>query len=151
LFIGMALACAAANGQCYVDPYTGQRICTNPNYGWQPFSGSDHRYAAVPATRLAEPQFPFEASAHCRITVGDGSTGSGTLVDRNEVTGLVLTCAHLFDNATSNIIVGFPGGKRFVARLVERDRANDLAALLIRRPDVEPLAAASRADSSISL
>jgi hypothetical protein len=78
-------------------------------------------------------------SAHCRIFVADGSTGSGTLIARNDATGLVLTCAHLFDAATSNIIVAFPDGARYGGRLIDRDRANDLAAVLIGHPDVGPV------------
>ncbi|HEX2473931.1 MAG TPA: hypothetical protein VHK01_04265, partial [Lacipirellulaceae bacterium] len=52
----------------------------------------------------------LDHSAHCRITVADGSAGSGTLVRRSSSTGLVLTCAHLFDDATGRIIVTFAGG-----------------------------------------
>jgi hypothetical protein len=82
--------------------------------------------------------YPSHA-AHCRIMVGDGSAGSGTLVAQNSTTGLVLTCSHLFDDSTSGILVVFPSGARYGARLVDRDRAHDLAVLLIRRPDVEPV------------
>jgi hypothetical protein len=90
----------------------------------------------------AEAQIPHDA--HCRIHVGDGTSasnfiGSGTLISKNDATGLVLTCAHLFDIASTNIIVTFPDGSRFGARLIDRDPANDLAALLIQRPNVEPL------------
>ena len=65
--------------------------------------------------------------------------GSGTLISRNDTVGLVLTCSHLFDSAKSHIIVSFPNGGRFGATLIEIDRANDLAALAIRRPDFDPL------------
>ncbi len=141
LRIVLALVCAAeicCAQQCYVDPITGLRTCPSRDYGWRP-ADEFNPQSEIPGT----PWVPksFDASAHCRITVGDGSTGSGTLVHRNESTGLVLTCSHLFNNATANIVVAFPGGKRFVARLLQRDRANELAALLIRRPDAEPLAA----------
>jgi hypothetical protein len=89
-------------------------------------------------------------SSHVRIFVGDGtssisSVGSGTLIGKNDETGLVLTCSHLFDQSTSNlgsasnIIVEFPDGGRFGARLVDCDAANDLAALLIQTPAVEPI------------
>jgi hypothetical protein len=86
----------------------------------------------------------LDSSAHCRIHVGDGASasnfvGSGTLIAKNESTGLILTCSHLFDNANSNIVVTFPNGTRFGARLIDRDPSNDLAALVIRTPDVEPL------------
>jgi hypothetical protein len=78
-------------------------------------------------------------NAHCRIFVGDGSTGSGTLVSRNDSTGLVLTCSHLFDESTSDVVVAFPDGSRFAARLIDRDQGNDLGGLLIKRPDAEPI------------
>lgn len=78
-------------------------------------------------------------SSHCRIFVGDGSVGSGTLIGKNDATGLVLTCSHLFDQSATNIIVEFPDGSRFGARLVDRDAANDLAALLIQTPAAEPV------------
>jgi hypothetical protein len=48
----------------------------------------------------------------------------------------VLTCSHLFDSSADGIIVTFPDGSRFAARLVERDRAHDLAALVISRPSL---------------
>jgi hypothetical protein len=71
--------------------------------------------------------------AHCRIFVGDGSTGSGTLISRNDATGLVLTCSHLFDESTSDIVVAFPDCSRFAARLIDRDQGNVLAALFLYR------------------
>ncbi|MGD9635200.1 MAG: serine protease [Pirellulales bacterium] len=84
-------------------------------------------------------------SPHCRIHVGDGSStssfvGSGTLISKDDATALVLTCSHLFDESSSNIVVTFPSGDRYGARLVNRDRAHDLAALLIRVPAETPLA-----------
>ena len=111
-----------AGGVCY------------PDSGWGPTSGT--RYV-IPD----DPTVPSSLghSAHCRIFVADGSTGSGTLIARNDATGLVLTCAHLFDAATSNIIVAFPDGARYGGRLIDRDRANDLAAVLIGHPDVGPV------------
>jgi hypothetical protein len=95
------------------------------------------------ATSPAFAEMPH--AAHCRIHVGDGTSasnfvGSGTLIAKSPETGLVLTCSHLFGDAASNIVVTFPNGGRFAARLIDRDPAHDLAALLIRRPDVEPIA-----------
>ena len=104
--------------QCYIDPVTNQQICT-----------------------------PLTKSAHCRITVADGSAGSGTLVRRSESLGLVLTCSHLFDGAGGQIVVSFPNGQRFAARLVGRDTAHDLAALAIRWPDVEPVVVCAKEPS----
>jgi hypothetical protein len=82
------------------------------------------------------------SDAHCRISLADGTLGSGTLIDRNESVGLVLTCAHLFEGCPSQIVVSFPRGGKFGARLIEIDRANDLVALTIRRPEVAPLTVA---------
>lgn len=79
------------------------------------------------------------AAAHCRIQVGDGSTGSGTLIARGDRVAHVLTCAHLFYDSTANIVCTFADGSRFGAVLVDRDSVNDLALLAIRPPAVEPL------------
>ena len=87
--------------------------------------------------------------AHCRIHVGDGTLGSGTLISTNDTTGLVLTCSHLFDDTSSDVVVSFPHGGRFGARLIDRDPANDLAALLIQRPNVEPLAVDDREPTGV--
>jgi hypothetical protein len=122
----------AAKAQCYIDPFTGRQVCTQPNYGWQAPSNS----RSNPQSEIPNPQ---SYRAHCRITVGDGSTGSGTLVARNNTLGYVLTCSHLFDDATNQIVVTFPNGRRYGARLLDRDRAHDLAVLAIRRPHIEPI------------
>jgi hypothetical protein len=140
LRIGRALiltACAVNScfaQQCYIDPITGRRYCLpNPQ--------SEIRIPQFENPQSLNPQpSTLNTSAHCRVIVGDGTTGSGTLVARGEAAGLVLTCAHLFDGAAANIAVTFTNGQRYAATIVERDRANDLAALLIRRPDVEPVA-----------
>jgi hypothetical protein len=81
----------------------------------------------------------MDSSAHCRISVADGTMGSGTLIGGDDRIGLVLTCSHLFDSCKSNITVSFPHGRQYFANLVELDRANDLAALTIRRPELHPL------------
>jgi hypothetical protein len=119
----LVIACATAQAQCYVDPVTGQRICTRQVAPCAPVSGASN----------------VDSTAHCRISIADGTLGSGTLVACNESVGLILTCSHLFDSSESNIIVSFPNGRRFAASLIDIDRANDLAALAIRRPDLAPL------------
>ena len=131
LFVCARSTCPAQ--LCFIDPATGQRLCTQ-SVGSEPTAIS-----ANPQSAIRNPQSQT-ASAYCRITVADGSAGSGTLVRRSTSLGLVLTCAHLFDNTTDRIVVTFTNGQRFAARLVERDRAHDLAALLIRRPDAQPIA-----------
>jgi hypothetical protein len=131
-----------ANADCYIDPSTGRQICTSPSAGWQPQAG-----AGTP--RLAGLEQSVESHAHCRINIGDGTTGSGTLIGVDQKLGLVLTCSHLFDSSTEQIIVAFPNGGRFAARLIERDRAHDLAALVIRSPQLAPLAVAEGEPSGV--
>ena len=150
-------ALAASAQQCYVDPFTGQRYCTQDAYGRQPAAqilGNERAFPEFnPQSEIHNPK-SLDSSAHCRITVGDGSAGSGTLVARSQKAGLVLTCSHLFDGSTSNIEVVFPNGQRFTANIVDRDRPHDLSALVIRRPDMEPVQvceedALSRADGAL--
>jgi hypothetical protein len=141
--INCTVLCAIANAQCYFDPFTGQRICTIA-----PDSGAGTRSQALDS-RPGTLWVALDPSAHCRISVGDGSVGSGVLVSRDDATGLVLTCSHLFDDATGRIIVSFPNGKRYAAKLLERDQGHDLAALSIRRPDIEPLSLSESSPAGI--
>ena len=86
-----------------------------------------------------------ELPAVVRVSNRQGATqalGSGTLVDKNREHGLVLTCAHLFDDGVGTVVVQFAGGKSYGAKVLEIDRAWDLAALLIYAPNVEPVAVA---------
>jgi hypothetical protein len=132
--LAICLALAApiamrAQAQCYIDPVTGQRVCmTAPE-------SRDSVYAPALDSGLST----LDHSAHCRISVADGSTGSGTLVAVGKSVGLVLSCSHLFDSSTDQIVVTFPNGGRFAARLIDRDRAHDLSALAIRPPNITPL------------
>ena len=119
--------------QCQIDPVSGQQICFRTPDSFAGAPALDSGLSALDSSAL-------DSSAHCRIAVGDGSMGSGTLVGRNNSRGLVLTCAHLFDGAAGRIVVTFSNGQRFAARLIGRDRAHDLAVLAIRRPDAEPIA-----------
>jgi len=126
--LGFVCASNALRAQCSIDPVTGRQVCTSPDRG------------SAPA---------IDSSAHCRITVADGSTGSGTLVACDQSGGWVLTCSHLFDGSTARIVVAFPSGERFAANLIDRDRPHDLAALAIRRPDVKPLAVSDQEPGGI--
>src|SRR4029078_13036349 len=112
----LALTCAATHAQCYTDPITGQRICTRQIVPSQP------------ATNTAN----VDPAARCRMSVADGTMGSGTLVGANDSVGLVLTCSHLFDSSKSGIVVAFPNGRRYAANLIDLDRPNNLRALDIR-------------------
>ncbi len=134
--IAAALLAAAASGQCYIDPLTGQRVCTASIDSWRLAQLPDHD-AVLGA---AEANAPAARSlAHARIIASDGVAGSGTLVHRGAKAGLLLTCSHLFDGTPEKVVVEFPDGQRFGARLVGRDQTLDLAALLIRRPNIEPI------------
>ena len=122
-------AAVRSQAQCYIDPVTGEQVCAQA-----PKSIAGGRALALDS-RLST----LDPAAHCRITVADGSTGSGTLIAVDESVGLVLTCSHLFDGSTGRIVVSFPNGERFGAGLIDRDKAHDLAALAIRRPNVTPI------------
>jgi hypothetical protein len=72
-------------------------------------------------------------------TAAGRSYGSGTLVDVDGSSGLVVTCAHLFRDGTGTIIVMFPERSRHSARLVKIDHDADLAALAISVPAATPV------------
>lgn len=80
------------------------------------------------------------SAASCRVfnrLAQFNNVGSGTLVDitDDQSEGLVLTCAHLFTEGVGQIVVEFPAGKSHGAKLIAIDRAADLAALAISKPD----------------
>lgn len=108
--------------------------------GCRPLGDIQQLWATVAKTEPTRTTAATNNAAHCRIEVGRGelSCGSGTLIAANDRTGLVLTCSHLFDDGTDPILCRFPSGS-FYARLIARDAANDLAAVLIRRPSVTPV------------
>jgi hypothetical protein len=77
-----------------------------------------------------------------RVIVPEGgatSLGSGALIAVNERHGLVVTNWHVVRDGRGPIEVVFPGGFRSGATVLKTDRAWDLAALAIWRPDVEPI------------
>jgi S1-C subfamily serine protease len=76
---------------------------------------------------------------------GSTSYGSGTLVDVNGEHGLVLTNRHVVADAASSPTVLFADGFRSPARVVKTDKDWDLAALVIWRPNVEPVPLATAA------
>ncbi len=83
----------------------------------------------------------------CRVFAADGSTGSGTLIHGGWVAvdgavgsdGIVLTCAHLFRDCQTGIVVSFPSGVRCGGALIARDEGNDLAAVRIVNPGIAPV------------
>lgn len=75
----------------------------------------------------------------------DGTAyGSGTLIDRREDYGLVLTNWHVVRDATGPIEVKFPSGFTSQARALKMDSEWDLAALVIWRPPCEPVKMATQ-------
>ena len=70
---------------------------------------------------------------------GTISYGSGTLVDVKGEHGLVITNYHVINEATGNISVVFPDGFYSLATVRKVDRDWDLAALVIKRPSVQPV------------
>lgn len=106
------------------------------------------------ATAVAQPAFtpapsfsgPHPAVARIVVPERDGTAyGSGALVAVNESSGLVVTNWHVVRDAAGPITVWFPDGFRSGAYLLQTDRDWDLAALAIRRPNVQPVAIAGEA------
>ncbi len=112
LYATFMIGANVTHADCYIDPVTGRQVCTMPR---------DARVPNAPA--LDSRPSALDSSAHCRVNVDDGTAGSGTLVEITQSTGLVLTCSHLFDTSSDAIVVTFPNGERFAARLIDRDRA----------------------------
>jgi hypothetical protein len=78
-----------------------------------------------------------------RVTVAERgaiSYGSGALVAVDETLGLVVTNWHVVRDAAGQITVSFPDGFRSTATVLAVDRDWDLAALAVRRPNVQPIA-----------
>lgn len=76
---------------------------------------------------------------------GSTSYGSGTLVDVNGQHGLVVTNWHVISEALSPPTVLFADGFRSLAQVVRVDRDWDLAALVIWRPNAQPVPLATAA------
>jgi hypothetical protein len=112
---------------------------------WQAEFDSGELAPSPPATPLRSNQ-PHPAVV--RITVPEAgaiSYGSGTLVDVRQQYGLVITNWHVVRDAQGAIEVSFPDGFKSQARALKVDPDWDLAALVIWRPPVEPVAIAPTA------
>lgn len=138
-----------ARGDCYVDPVTGQRVCSNSNWVsvGTPIGGAavgNYGAAAnvgnvgvVVGGGAANYQLSTNVQplpSRCMIFVGDGSRGSGTLISDS----IVLTCNHLFSGSQAGTVCQFPDGRRFGGTLVATDPVNDLAAVRIVPPGIAP-------------
>ncbi len=106
------------------------------------------------STAWAQPAFtpapsfsgPHPAVVRVVAPERDGTAyGSGALVAVNESSGLVVTNWHVVRDAAGPITVFFPDGFHSGAYLLRTDRDWDLAALAIRRPNVQPIALSNEA------
>jgi len=89
--------------------------------------------------RAAEPR-----QASCRITnynSGMIDGGSGTLVDikSDRSKGLILTCAHIFDDGVGKVTVIMDGGYSHGASLYKMNKEADLSLLVILNPKADPV------------
>ncbi len=89
----------------------------------------------------AAPGAPHPAVARicCIERFGIRCYGSGTLIYSDAERAVVLSCAHLFGRTAERIVVAFPNGRQYTARLLAIDRQWDLAALAIDPPGVKPV------------
>lgn len=100
-------------------------------------SGAPFSSSSIFPTR---PQTPHPAV--CRVLATEMnavSMGSGTLVEVRDDVGLVVTNWHVVRDAPTNVSVVFPDGFQSTAHVLKMDQNWDLAALLIRRPHVQPM------------
>ena len=83
-----------------------------------------------------------------RIIVPEGdatSYGSGTLIDTRDQFGLVITNWHVVRDSKGDVEVLFPNGFTSKARALKVDADWDLAALVIWRPQIDPVVIAKTA------
>jgi hypothetical protein len=89
---------------------------------------------------------PHPAVARVIVPEGDATSyGSGTLIDVRDQFGLVITNWHVVRDGTGDVEVVFPDGFRSKARPLKVDADWDLAALVVWRPPVPPVAIAALA------
>jgi hypothetical protein len=112
---------------------------------------------APPSAPLAAPSLAPQAArgaasgihpAVARIVApGEGSVsyGSGTLVYAGQDFGLVITNWHVVNEATGPISVHFPDGFYSLGTVQQVDRDWDLAVIVVRRPNAEPVPLANEA------
>jgi hypothetical protein len=80
----------------------------------------------------------------CKVHCGDGSLGSGTLIDRNDKQGLVVTAFHVVrdvmrgNQQAAEVRCEFEN-HAYGGRVVSYDSTRDLCAIIINRPDIRPV------------
>ncbi len=90
------------------------------------------------ATRSSRTAHPAVARIIASETDGT-SHGSGTLVAVTDQYGLVVTNWHVIRGAVGPVLVQFPDGFQSAARVAKWDRDWDLAALIIWKPQAQPV------------
>ncbi len=118
-------------------------------------AGARSTYAQVPFSPSAVPRSLSSPSparpsnaAIVRVMVAEQnavSQGSGTLVGVGQQHGLVITNWHVVRDAAGDIVVEFPDGFRSAASVIKTDPDWDLAALLIWKPQAQPISIARQA------
>lgn len=89
---------------------------------------------------------PHPSVVRVAVPERDGTAyGSGSLVAVDDTSGLVLTNWHVVRDAAGPIVVYFPDGFKSRAYVLRVDQDWDLAALAIRRPNVQPIPLAAEA------
>lgn len=93
------------------------------------------------ARESLHPTPPHPAVVRIIATEQDGaSLGSGTLIARDDSSGLVITNWHVVREASTDPLVVFPDGFQSVGKIQKTDADWDLALLKIQRPKVAPVA-----------
>jgi hypothetical protein len=107
--------------------------------GWGSWSRASSQPLAVSGTL-------HPAIARITVQERDGiAFGSGSLVDVQGDQGLVITNWHVVRDASGDIEVAFPNGFKSKAKVIKLDKDWDLAALVIWKPNVDPIPLSSSA------
>lgn len=113
---------------------------------FQPLPTRGQGWDAPFSDYLLTGQEPRPAVARVVAPDGNGtSLGSGVLVDINASQALVLTNWHVVRDSRSAVLVQFPDGFQSAGTVLRVDATWDLAAIVIWRPNVEPVELAARA------
>lgn len=142
---GMVVAASLLTRQASLRADTFREIVVGSPLRIAPWLGnSSRRTQARPAS--AEITRPHPAVVRLIVPERDSTSyGSGTLVDVNGRYGLVITNWHVVSDASGPPTVLFADYFQSQAQIVKFDRDWDLAALVIWRPQVEPIAVATTA------
>lgn len=163
LFVLLAIilaACGGVRADCYFDPATGQRICSGNSGGdWASVRGPVGSAVDVGpggvgvgvagvGVSVGRADYVSPIPARCRITASVGGNygdcGSGTLIGQTGGIEVILTADHVIASTTGDIRVQFPDGRAYIAKVLDRDQVNDLAALAIQPSGIAPMEVAEQ-------